>query len=79
MPAFIGLTGRAAPRPPGSRRRVGWRESGVRSDGVPRWLAMTLWGRESAAVEQADAADEGRLEADGSMMVGRSAVGLHRG
>jgi len=35
---------------------------------LPDKLAPWQWGRE--AVEQADAADEGRLEASGSIMVG---------
>jgi hypothetical protein len=38
---------------------------------VPGWLAPWPWGLEAEAVEQADAADEGRLEASRSIMVGR--------
>ena len=37
---------------------------------VPGRLAPEQWGLEAEAVEQADAADEGRLEASGSIMVG---------
>ena len=67
---------RAASRPPGSRRRRRKRESGVRSGLVPGWPAPGQWGLEGEAVEQADAADEGRLEESGSIAVGRSAVRL---
>jgi hypothetical protein len=37
---------------------------------VPGRLAPEQWGLEAEAVEQADAADEGRLEASGGIMVG---------
>jgi hypothetical protein len=37
---------------------------------VPGRLAPEQWGLEAEAVEQADAADEGRLEAGGGIMVG---------
>jgi hypothetical protein len=45
---------------------------------VPSWLAPGPWGLEGEAVEQADAADEGRLEAGGSIIVGRFGAGGHR-
>jgi uncharacterized glyoxalase superfamily protein PhnB len=44
----------------------------------PVWLAPGPWGLAGEAVEQADAADEGRLEAGGSIMVGRCTAGWHR-
>jgi len=37
---------------------------------VPGWLARGPWGLEGEAVEQADAADEGRLEAGRGVIVG---------
>ena len=43
---------------------------------LPGWLAPGHRGLEAEAVEQADAADEGRLEASGDIMLGRSAVPL---
>ena len=64
------LERRAVSRPPGSRRRRGKRESGVRSGVLPGWLAPGPWGLEGEAVEQADAADEGRLEARRGVVVG---------
>ncbi len=56
--------------------------SRVRCMVVPAWIGRTIWrisqsagahivaGGVREAVEQADAADEGRLEASGSIMVG---------
>jgi hypothetical protein len=64
------LEWRAVSCPLGSRRRREKRESGVRSGIVPGRLAPERWGLEAEAVEQADAADEGRLEASGGIMVG---------
>ena len=64
------LEGRAVSCPPGSRRRRRKRESGVRFGVVPGRLAPGKCGIEAEAVEQADAADEGRLEASRSIMVG---------
>ena len=53
------------------------------------WIRRTIWPmragwrqsmgrRAQRAAEQADAADEGRLEASGSIVVGHSAAGCHR-
>ena len=57
---------------------------------LPAWIGRTIWRTSqfagvpivarsrNQAVEQADAADEGRLEPSGSTMVGHSAAGWHR-
>jgi hypothetical protein len=53
------------------------------------WIRRTIWPRRAGwrhgmgrraqrAAEQADAADEGRLEASGRIVVGHSAAGCHR-
>jgi hypothetical protein len=75
---LVGSLGRAVPHPPGSRRRAPWSESGVRSGPVGNRCRRRCGGAPGGA-EQADAADEGRSEAGGIIVVGHSASGCHRG
>ena len=75
---LVGSLGRAVPHPPGSRRRAPWSESGVRSGQFGNRCRRRCGGAPGGA-EQADAADEGRSEAGGIIVVGHSTSGCHRG